>query len=175
MNERIIEPFRDPVLDVSGDVAGFYPREFFMLDNFAAFQVEIWDRVWPTSEQAYQAAKFFTTAPELADAIYSARSPHDAYKLARANTHKAPENWNDMKLGIMEEIVRAKLSQHYFIQQKLLQTGQVTIVEDSPKDSFWGWGEDHTGRNELGKLWMKLRAELQAGQIERLPEPDYLV
>jgi predicted NAD-dependent protein-ADP-ribosyltransferase YbiA (DUF1768 family) len=41
-----------------------------------------------------------------------------------------------------------------------LQTGKKKIVEDSPKDSFWGWGPDRKGRNELGKLWMKLRKEI---------------
>ena len=35
------------------------------------------------------------------------------------------------------------------------------IVEDSPKDSFWGWGPNRDGENQLGKLWMKLREELK--------------
>lgn len=173
MSERLQGDFRDPLLDVSGEVVGFYPREFYVCDNFASFQVEIWGRLWPTSEHAYQASHFFETAPELAEKIAQARSAHDAFKLAKANADKAPENWEEVKLGIMEEIVRAKLSQHYYIQQKLLQTGDVPIVEDSPKDSFWGWGVDRQGRNELGKLWMKLRDELRVGKIALLPEPDY--
>jgi hypothetical protein len=32
--------FRDPELDTSGEAVGFYPREFYMLDNFSSFQVE---------------------------------------------------------------------------------------------------------------------------------------
>jgi domain of unknown function (DUF1768) len=35
------------------------------------------------------------------------------------------------------------------------------IVEDSPKDDFWGWGSNRNGQNNLGKLWMKLREELK--------------
>ncbi len=173
MSQQIQGQFRDPQLDVSGKIAGFYPREFYVLDNFSSFQVEIWGQVWPTSEHAYQASHFFETAPELAETIAAARSAHDAFKLAKANADKAPANWEDIKLAIMEEIVRAKLSQHYYIQQKLLQTGNVPIVEDSPKDSFWGWGAGHEGRNELGKLWMKLRDELRLGKIALLPEPGY--
>lgn len=34
------------------------------------------------------------------------------------------------------------------------------IVEDSPKDDYWGWGEKRDGRNELGKIWMRLRDEI---------------
>lgn len=173
MTERLQGPFRDPDLDISGDIVGFYPREFYVCDNFASFQVELWGRLWPTSEHAYQASHFFETAPELAEKIFGARSAHDAFKLAKANADKVPVDWEVVKLARMEEIVRAKLSQHYYIQQKLLQTGTIPIVEDSPKDSFWGWGPDRNGRNELGKLWMKLRDELRLGKIVQLPEPDY--
>lgn len=64
----------------------------------------------------------------------------------------------------MEEIVRAKLVQHPYIQQVLLNTGSKTIVEMNNTDAFWGWGDNHRGRNELGKIWMKLRSELQSSQ-----------
>lgn len=158
--------FRDPQLDVSGDVAGFYPREFFMFNNFASFQVEWCGRLWQTSEHVYQAAHFFETAPDLAETIYKARSAHEAYKLAKANADKAPENWEDIKEGIMLDICRHKLAQHGYIQKKLLETGDAPIVEDSPQDSFWGWGPDRTGKNALGKIWMQLRDELKAGELK---------
>lgn len=154
--------FRDPQLDVSGDVVGFYPREFFVFDNFSAFQVDYMDRRWSTSEHAYQASHFFETAPDLVEVIAEARSPHDALKIAKVNASKAPENWDEVKVGIMETICRLKLEQNPYIKQKLIQTGDYLIVEDSPKDSFWGWGEDRQGRNELGKVWMRLREELGA-------------
>lgn len=66
----------------------------------------------------------------------------------------------------MESILCAKLKQNPYVYKKLLQTGKRQIVEDSPKDSFWGWGPDREGRNELGKFWMKLRAELQKKVLE---------
>ncbi len=46
------------------------------------------------------------------------------------------------------------------VMHKLLQTGNRKIVEDSPKDGCWGWGEKRDGSNELEKIWMKLRAEV---------------
>ena len=52
----------------------------------------------------------------------------------------------------MEEICRAKLEQHVFIQKRLRQTGGREIIEDSPADSFWGWGRDRKGLNKLGKI-----------------------
>jgi ribA/ribD-fused uncharacterized protein len=69
--------------------------------------------------------------------------------------------WNeDLRLGVMEEIIRAKLSQHPHIKKKLLQTGDKEIIENSKDDYFWGWGADQSGLNHHGKIWMKLRKEL---------------
>lgn len=156
-----IEQFRDPDLATDGSVVGFYPREFYVFDNFSSFQVDWRGRRWPTSEHAYQAAHFFETAPELVEQIFAARSAHEAYKLAKANADKAPDNWDEIKVGVMEEIIRAKCEQNLYVKEKLLLTLDEIIVEDSPKDSFWGWGADRQGRNELGKIWMKLRDELR--------------
>lgn len=157
--------FRDPELDTSGDVIGFYPREFYFLDNFSAFQVNFACRMWPTNEHLYNAFKFFETAPEIAEEIFNAASPHDAQKIAQTNKDKLPPNWYDIKVEVMHGLCATKLSQHPYIQRKLLDTGDLDIVEDSTKDAFWGWGPNRDGRNELGKIWMRLRTELRLGQL----------
>jgi len=151
---------RDPDLNVSGEESlSFYEREFYVLSNFSSFQVEWHGRLWPTSEHAYQAAHFFETAPDLVYEIIKARSAHEAFKIAQTNADKAPADWDEIKVRVMEEICWAKLVQHEYVQRKLMQTGDMPLIEDSPKDGFWGWGEDHQGRNELGKIWMRLRDE----------------
>ncbi len=157
--------FRDPQLDTSGNIIGFYPREFYVFDNFSSFQVDYRGRRWPTSEHAYQASHFFETAPELVEAIFEARSAHDAYKIAKANGDKAPKNWEEVKVGVMYEICKLKLTQNPYVLEKLSLSGDLNIIEDSPKDDFWGWGPNRDGRNELGKIWMKLRDELRSGKI----------
>jgi conserved hypothetical protein, ribA/ribD-fused len=151
---------RDPFLETSGKVIGFYEREFYVFSNFSSFAVKWKGRVWPTSEHAYQAAHFFKTAPALVEKIFRAKSAHEAFKLARVNADKASKDWEEKKVAIMEDIVRHKLKQHPYVLHKLLQTGNKLLVEDSPKDDCWGWGADRKGRNELGKIWMKLRAEI---------------
>ncbi|MDR1969996.1 MAG: Type 1 glutamine amidotransferase-like domain-containing protein [Candidatus Nomurabacteria bacterium] len=155
--------FRDPDLETSGKVIGFYPREFYTFDNFSSFAVDYQGRNYPTAEHAYQAAKFWQTAPELAEKIASARSAHETYKLAKTNAYKHPDNWDEIKVSVMEEILRAKVSQNPYVAQKLREAkiSGLEIIEDSPKDDFWGWGSNRDGRNELGKLWMKLRDELE--------------
>lgn len=152
---------RDSKLETSGDIVGFYEREFYCFSNFSSFSVNWRGREWQTSEHAYQAAHFFDTSPELVEKIHKAKSAHQAYKVAKINVDKAPENWDDIKVEIMEDIVKHKLEQNPYIKHKLLQTGDKRIVEDSPKDGFWGWGPNREGRNELGKIWMKLREEIR--------------
>ena len=161
VNQSQPSQFRDPQLETSGSVVGFYPREFYVFDNFSSFAVEYRGRLWPTSEHAYQTSHFFETAPGLVEQIHKARSAHEAYKIAKANADKSPENWDEIKIVVMEEIVRAKCEQNSYVKQKLLDSEDMDIVEDSPKDDFWGWGEHRNGRNELGKIWMRLRDELR--------------
>ena len=151
---------RDPLLETSGTIIGFYEREYYCFSNFSSFAVEWKGRLWQTSEHAYQASKFFETDPEITEQIFNATSAHDSKKLAEKHQDKIPTDWDSRKVAIMEYICRHKLQQHAYIQKKLLETAVKKIVEDSPKDGFWGWGPKRDGRNELGKIWMGLREAL---------------
>lgn len=152
---------RDSRLTTSGKIVGFYEREFYCFSNFSSFAVRWKGKLWPTSEHAYQAAHFFKTAPKLADKIHKAVSAHEAFKLAKAHADKHPADWDQKKFSIMEDILRHKLKQHPYVQYKLKQTGRRPMVEDSFRDPVWGWGPKKNGRNELGKIWMKIRDEAE--------------
>lgn len=157
--------YRDPWLaEKFGEFIGFYPREFFVFDNFSSFRVLVDGVLYCTVEHAYQAIKFLQTAPEIAQQITDCYAAHDAQKIAYANKDRQRKDWDDVKLGVMEKLLRLKLEQNPYVKKKLLETGNLIICEDSPKDSFWGIGANRDGRNELGKLWMKLRSELQNKQ-----------
>ena len=156
-----LEQYRDKWLSEKfDDFVGFYPREFFVFDNFSSFKVMVDGILYSTVEHAYQAAKFLESAPQIAKDIMESYSAHDAQKIAYANKDKQRKDWEEVKLKIMERLLRLKLEQNPYVKKKLLQTGNYVICEDSPKDSFWGIGPNRDGRNELGKLWMKLRDEL---------------
>lgn len=155
----------DPLLETSGEVIGFYNREFDPFSNFSSFAVEWKGRLWPTSEHAYQAAHFLDTYPDIVEEIYKATSAHNAKKIAHRNEDKFPADWDSKKVSIMEDICLHKLQQHAYVEQKLLETEDKEIVEDSPKDYFWGRGLNKDGRNELGKIWMKLRGKLKVSNI----------
>lgn len=166
-----LEKYRDKFFSKNVDeYIGFYTREFYPLDNFSAFKVIYNGIEYMTSEHAYQANKFLLTAPNIAEKIIKSNSPHDAVMIVRANLDKVRQDWPEVKVKIMEEILRCKLEQNPVVKRKLLRTGNYLICEDSMEDYFWGIGGDKTGQNILGKLWMKLRDELmQENKIQGKP------
>ena len=141
------------------DVIGFYPREFYPLDNFSSFKVEWNGYLYSSLEEAFQTARFIGSDDELVEMIKHSHSAHEAQKIAYLNIDKQRDDWEIKQLDIMEELLRLKVEQNPYVLKKLLETKDYYIVEDSPKDNFWGWGENRDGENHLGRLWMKLREE----------------
>ena len=154
-----LKQYRDIWLSQEMDNAiGFYPREFYPLDNFSSFKVEYKGYLYASAEEAFQANLFIDDYPEIADEIKNSHSAHEAQKIRFKYENKIRKEPQEI-LRLMEEILRCKIDQNPYVKQKLLETKDYTIVEDSPKDSYWGWGIDRTGNNQLGKLWMKLRED----------------
>ena len=138
----------------------FYTPDFYVFNNFSAHAIEYRGLLYPTAEHAYQAAK--CTDPQGKEEIRNARSPIQAKRVANETYRWARDSdWDSKKLAVVEAILRAKLAQHPEAQEALKDSGDEDIVEDSPTDYFWGAGADGTGRNMLGKIWMKIRAEKQ--------------
>jgi N-glycosidase YbiA len=134
----------------------FYTPDFYVFNNFSAHAVEFRGELYPTAEHAYQAAK--CTDPRGKEEIRNARSPLLAKGLANEKYRPARDpEWDDKKLAIVAEILRAKLAQHAEAREALIKSSGEEIVEDSPTDYFWGAGADGSGQNMLGKMWMKIR------------------
>ena len=158
-----VDQYRDVwIAEKINEIIGFYPREFYPLDNFSSFKVEWNGYLYASLEEAYQAASFIGSSEELVERIRHSHSAHEAQKIAYENRDKQRPDWDEIKLKIMEELLRLKVDQNPYVKKKLLQTKDYLIVEDSPKDSFWGWGSNRNGENHLGKLWMKIRNEIRA-------------
>ena len=138
----------------------FYEQDFYVLSNFSAFTLRWKDCVFHTSEAAYHWEKF-PESPMIQAWILSADSAHEAFKIAERYAHARRPDWDAVKVDIMRDILRAKTNQHEYVRRKLLATGDRELIENSWRDSFWGWGPDRDGQNMLGKLWMEIRAELR--------------
>ena len=140
----------------------FYEQDFYVLSNFSAFTLQWKGNRFDTSEAAYHWEKF-PDYPSVKEGIIEAPSAHMALKLAHLHKNLRRADWDDVKIDIMRDILRAKADQHEYVRRKLLATGDRELTEDSWRDNFWGWGPNKNGRNELGKLWMEIRSELREG------------
>lgn len=140
----------------------FYEQDFYVLSNFSSFTIQWKGARFDTSEAVYHWEKFYGVRPIVAAIIRAAPSAHDAFKLAERNKHLRRPDWDDVKVDIMRDILRAKARQHEYVRRKLLATGDRELVENSWRDDFWGWGPNRDGKNMLGKLWMEIRAELRS-------------
>jgi len=138
---------------------GFYIHNRDCLSSFAATKLRYRNFTWPTSEHAYQAAKFEDS--NIVRKIKSAPSPWEAFEISREYQKHIRPSWTDKeRLCAMESILRAKITSNPFVERFLLSTKDYQLFEDSPLDSFWGIGSDGKGQNNLGKIWMKLRDEV---------------
>jgi ribA/ribD-fused uncharacterized protein len=122
-----------------------------------------------TSEALYQACRF----PHLADvqrAIFAERSPMTAKMISKPYRDRSRPDWDVVRTKIMRWCLQVKLVQNWDKFSKLLlDTGDLSIVEDSRKDDFWGAKpEDEiilVGRNVLGRLLMQLREQVRNEEI----------
>ncbi len=131
------------------------------LSNFAPYRIHLKQRSWPSSEHYFQAQKFPDHADE--EEIRLAANAREAAQMGRERHRPLRPDWEEVKETVMLEALRAKFTQHRSLQELLLGTGDVRLVEHTRNDAYWGDGGDGTGRNRLGVLLMQVRAELRSG------------
>lgn len=124
--------------------------------NFWRAKMFVDGKWWGTVEHLYQAAK--TSDAKEHELIWQAEKPREARNLGQ--TVKLKPNWDEIKYAVMKQCLMIKFTQHHDLLQRLLDTGDKVLVEDSDIDYYWGWGATRTGQNMLGKALMEVRKEL---------------
>ena len=90
--------------------------------------------------------------------VYNAYSQHiETY--CKDNLIEDDKLDDKIKLKIMTNILKIKLSMYEDIKINIQNTGLKKIIYFSKEDSFWGNGENNKGHNYLGKLLVKIRNE----------------
>jgi len=127
------------------------------LSNFHMCPVMYEGEIYPSSEHAYMAAK--TTDLSIREEIKALPKPGMAKKIGRSLTLR--DGWDDMRISVMEEILRDKFTRTASLKQQLLDTCDFELIEGNTwNDCFWGVCRGK-GENNLGKLLMKLRKEFR--------------
>jgi len=144
------------------------PLEVFYIyfSPYTAHALEIDDIVYPTTEHAYQCARY--EDEQIREEIRMQPSPIKAWETSCRYKHLQKPAFKDEqhKLAIMKDLMRAKATQHADIRAALLGSGDAIIVKHivtyPPGDGFWDDGPDGTGANHIGRMWMEIRDELRA-------------
>lgn len=129
--------------------------------NFAPYPFELDGKRWPTSEHYFQAQKFAGTPHE--KEVRQARGPMRAAEMGRERNRPLRPDWERVKDDVMRRAVLRKFEMHDDIRALLLATGDQEIVENAPRDYYWGCGADGSGKNMLGKILMEVREKLRHG------------
>ena len=129
---------------------------FDFLSNFYPARVEVGGVCYSNAEAAFQAQKCVDAAErgEFAELV--------AVKAKRRGRQvKLRPHWDSVRLGVMEEVVRAKFRQNSDLAARLLGTGRLPLAEgNSWGDLFWGVDvKTGKGENHLGRILMKIREE----------------
>jgi len=134
-------------------------RPYGCFSNFSPHPFELDGKRWPTSEHYFQAQKFAGTPHE--DEVRLARGPMRAAEMGRERYRPLRADWEAVKDDVMRRAVRRKFQTHADLRALLLSTGDADIIENAPRDYYWGCGATGTGKNMLGKILMEVRAALR--------------
>ena len=138
----------------------FYGRtrpdpKYWPFSNFYPSGFSTEGKWYPTSEHYFQSMKFGDLG--LRERVRMKGTPMEAAIMGRDRTNPLRPDWEEVKDEVMFDAIAHKFSAHSDLNELLTSTGNEEIVEDAPHDFYWGWGVDHSGKNMLGKLLMRLR------------------
>jgi ribA/ribD-fused uncharacterized protein len=125
-----------------------------------ALRIHFGGLVFPTTEHAFVAAKVPLQA--LRPVIQALPTPGEAKKYLERHGLTARVDWLEVRLAVMNDLVRQKFLDHPRMSALLLTTGDEELIEGNDwGDVFWGvdfrTGE---GQNHLGRILMAVRNEL---------------
>lgn len=132
--------------------------EYKFLSNFYKAPIEYEGLCYLNNEAAFQAQKCLT---EEEKREFTDCPPGKAKRKGRQVQLR--EDWEEVKVDLMEKIVRAKFAQHPELAVLLFKTGERELIEGNTwHDTFWGMDMiTEEGENHLGKILMKVRKDIQ--------------
>jgi hypothetical protein len=135
--------------------------EYGFLSNLYKRELVFEGKKFKTSEHAYQYGKF--AKKEVAEWAMEAPSPHLVAILAHGLFRwDVTPSWSQIKVDRMKSVLKEKFIQHEDLKNKLLETGNKFLIEESNIDAYWGIGKNGKGKNMLGLLLMEIREELKS-------------
>lgn len=134
-----------------------FRNEYNFLSNFYTCPIKYEGLTYQNTEAAFQAAKCIGENFNLRKE-FTTLTGGQAKRKGRHVPLRA--DWEQIKDDIMYNIIYCKFTQNPELTKKLLDTGNIELVEDNTwHDTYWGKCNG-IGKNRLGEILMKIRDEL---------------
>lgn len=143
------------------EILGFF-EDYRFLSNYHVADVYYNGELYPSTEHAYQAAKFLNAdfRKQFMDPTMTCGKSR---KLGQTKNEFFDPQWDEHKYDVMLKVVFDKFERHLDLREKLLATGDKTLVELN----HWGdvyWGVDFRsgiGESNLGNILMAVRGHFK--------------
>lgn len=139
-----------------------FEGQYAFLSNFYTSPISDGNKIFPTVEHYFQAAKTDDMRDYLA--IQSALTPGISKRFGRKV--KLRSDWEEIKDQVMLDAIRLKFNSQTTLALQLLATGKSELIEGTTwHDNYWGnctcpKCAKIQGQNKLGKILMQVRDEL---------------
>lgn len=147
---------------IKRDCIDWFREDYYFLSNFYPAKMTFEGIPYESSEGAYQAQKLAKASERVQ---FSHLCSDEAKRLGQVIEIRP--DWEEVKRDIMEQIVKEKFIQNPILAHKLMETGELPLMEGN----HWGdvyWGIDsktREGENHLGKILMALREQFRKNEI----------
>ena len=129
----------------------FMRDDYYFLSNMYPCKIEYNGHIFNSVEAAFQAQKDVSRSSE-----FESLEGRSAKRLGR-KVDLRPD-WEEVKLDIMEEILRAKFSDPE-LAEKLKAVDEPIVEDNTWNDRYWGVCRGK-GQNHLGQLLEKIKKDL---------------
>lgn len=165
-----MDRFADPGYNKPDTRARVYFGEnpHYYLSNRSAFTVRYNELIFPTAENALQFQRHSIDQDDQRHLDWLTMCATKLSPLALRITlesHQVQEyaSWIAVRENIMYDLLWCKMTQHPELVQMLKKTKRRELICDELDDPYWGWGKDAKGANALGRLWMRIREQIEQG------------
>ncbi len=139
-----------------GSIESFSGANRF-LSNFWPCEVEFEGMIFRSVEAGYVASK--TLDLEIRKQVQQLDTSGKCKAFGK--TIILRPDWKDVKLKVMEHLLRQKFKKGSELGDKLVETFPKILIEGNTwNDTFWGICNNE-GKNHLGKLLMKIRKDIK--------------
>lgn len=139
-------------------IHGFFGKYRF-LSNFHLCDIDYEGLIYPSTEHAFQAAKYASQEKR-----FECLSMSTGQAKSWGQEARLPNNWNEERLFVMYKIQSIKYTSHRKLQENLLLTFGKSLCETNHwMDNFWGcdYRTPKLGKNNLGRILEIVRWRLE--------------